>query len=75
MDKSYYRIGELLISLLIGSINDIEKVGIEIPETLLERVKKNIILFDGDQTRFIYKKFPKKTVSIQGLSGTGKTEL
>lgn len=75
LDKSYYRIGELLISLLIGSINDIEKVGIEIPETLLERVKKNIILFDGDQTRFIYKKFPKKTVSIQGLSGTGKTEL
>jgi superfamily I DNA and RNA helicase len=66
---------ELLISLLIGSINDIEKVGEDVPETLLEKVKKNIILFDGDQTRFIYKDFQKKTVSIQGLSGTGKTEL
>ena len=66
---------ELLISLLIGSINDIKKVGIDTPETLLEKVKKNIILFDGDQTRFIYKDFQKKIVSIQGLSGTGKTEL
>lgn len=69
------RKSELLISLLIGSINDIQKIGAEIPETLLEKVKKNIILFDGDQTRFIYKKFKNKTVSIQGLSGTGKTEL
>jgi superfamily I DNA and RNA helicase len=69
------RISELLISLLIGSINDIVKVGADIPETLLERVKKNIILFDGEQTRFIYKEFDNKTVTIQGLSGTGKTEL
>ncbi len=69
------RKSELLISLLIGSINDIEKVGVDTPETLLEKVKRNIILFDGEQTRFIYKKFNKKTVSIQGLSGTGKTEL
>ena len=70
------RIGEFLISLLIGSINDIEQKGIEVPETLLEKVKKNIILFDGDQTRFIYENFSdKKVVTIQGLSGTGKTEL
>lgn len=69
------RISELLISLLIGSINDIDKVGAEIPGTILEKVKKNIILFDGEQTRFIYKEFNKKSVSIQGLSGTGKTEL
>ncbi|GET25509.1 DEAD/DEAH box helicase [Prolixibacter sp. NT017] len=66
---------ELLISLLIGSINDIEKIGAEVPATLLEKVKRNIILFDGDQTRFIYKDFHNKTVAIQGLSGTGKTEL
>ncbi|WP_409012530.1 DEAD/DEAH box helicase [Arcicella rosea] len=33
------------------------------------------MLFDGEQTRFIYKEFNKKTVAIQGLSGTGKTEL
>jgi len=69
------RISELLISLLIGSINDIEKVGTEVPQTLLDKVKKNIILFDGEQTRFIYKDFPSKIVTIQGLSGTGKTEL
>lgn len=69
------RISELLISLLIGSINDINKVGAAVPETILEKVKKNIILFDGEQTRFIYKEFNKKTVAIQGLSGTGKTEL
>ena len=69
------RISELLISLLIGSINDIQKIGAEVPQTLLEKVKKNIILFDGEQTRFIYKEFENKTVTIQGLSGTGKTEL
>jgi superfamily I DNA and RNA helicase len=69
------RKSELLISLLIGSINDIEKVGLEIPKSLLEKTKHNIILFDGEQTRFIYKKIKKKRISIQGLSGTGKTEL
>jgi superfamily I DNA and RNA helicase len=75
LSETLQRISELLISLLIGSINDIEKVGAEIPQTLLEKVKKNIILFDGEQTRFIYKEFRNKTVTIQGLSGTGKTEL
>lgn len=75
LSSSLKRKSELLISLLIGSINDIEKVGADIPETLLDKVKKNIILFDGDQTRFIYQDFRNKTVSIQGLSGTGKTEL
>lgn len=75
LPKLLQRTNELLISLLIGSINDIKKIGAEIPETLLDKVKKNIILFDGDQTRFIYKDFRNKTVSIQGLSGTGKTEL
>lgn len=70
-----FRKSELIISLLTGSINDIKKVGIETPETLLEKVKHNIILFDGEQTRFIYKHLPAKRISIQGLSGTGKTEL
>jgi len=69
------RINELLISLIIGSINNIEKIGVDIPETLLEKVRNNIILFDGQQTRFIYQEFPNQSVSIQGLSGTGKTEL
>ena len=74
-DSKEQRIGEFLISSLIGSINDIQQKGIEVPETLLEKVKKNIVLFDGDQTRFIYREFSNKTVTIQGLSGTGKTEL
>ena len=70
------RKADLLISLLTGSINDIEKIGVSQPQTLLEKVKRNIILFDGEQTRFIYKNYHiKKIISVQGLSGTGKTEL
>lgn len=70
------RKADLLISLLTGSINDIEKVGTVQPETILEEVKKNIVLFDGEQTRFIFKNYAvKKMISVQGLSGTGKTEL
>ncbi len=75
LDKNNFRKCELLISLITGSINNIEKVGIEAPDTILEKIKHNIILFDGEQTRFIYKKLPHKRISIQGLSGTGKTEL
>jgi superfamily I DNA and RNA helicase len=69
------RVGELLISLLIGSINDIETVRAEVPETLLEKIKRKILLFDGDQTRFVYNQSDKSQIRIQGLSGTGKTEL
>lgn len=65
----------LLISLLIGSINDIENISKHAPEDALIAVKKKIILFDGDQTRFIHKKLEKDIIRIQGLSGTGKTEL
>lgn len=65
----------LLISLIIGSINDIDEISLEQPKDLLEAIKKKIVLFDGDQTRFIHKKVEKKLVRIQGLSGTGKTEL
>jgi superfamily I DNA and RNA helicase len=66
---------ELLISLLTGSINDIEKVKASIPESLLDKVKQKILLFDGDQTRFVYQESKKSPIRIQGLSGTGKTEL
>lgn len=66
---------ELVISLFIGSINDIERVKLEVPQNLLDKVKQKIQLFDGDQTRFIYQKPPTKKITIQGLSGTGKTEL
>lgn len=69
------RIAELLISLLIGSINDADAVRADVPETLLEKVKRKILLFDGDQTRFVYNQPTKPEIRIQGLSGTGKTEL
>jgi superfamily I DNA and RNA helicase len=74
-DPAKQRIVELLVSLLTGSINDIERVRADLPANLLDRVKRKILLFDGDQTRFIYEKRENKLVRIQGLSGTGKTEL
>lgn len=64
---------ELLISLITGSINTPDKGGAA--ENLLDAVKKRIIQFDGDQTRFVYDKSNKKSIYIQGLAGTGKTEL
>lgn len=73
--KENERKSEFLISLLTGSINDIERTGVSYPETLLEKIKQKIVLFDGDQTRFIYDEPKKRKITIQGLAGTGKTEL
>lgn len=70
------RLSFLFISLFIGSVNEIDKVGIDVPNTLQERVRHKIQLFDADQMRFIYdQSHTNKIVRIQGLSGTGKTEL
>lgn len=67
---------DFLISLLIGSINNAQEIGGEYPDNILDKVKKKIILFDGEQSRFVYAKHDtKKRVTIQGLAGTGKTEL
>ena len=66
---------ELLISLITGSINDIEKIGKDSPETLLDKVKKQIMLLDGKQSHFIYDRELKNQIFIQGMAGTGKTEL
>ena len=74
-DKNLRRKNELIISLITGSINDIKNITLEEPDTILEKIKNKIILFDGEQTRFIYKNLNKKVIYIQGLSGTGKTEL
>lgn len=74
-DATMIRHCELLISLLIGSINDPQKVGSDVPTTLLDKVKRKIILFDGDQTKFVYDEQDSKIIKIQGLSGAGKTEL
>lgn len=69
------RKGEFLISLLTGSINDVDRTGIDYPDTILEKIRRKIILFDGDQTRFIFDEPHKDKIIIQGLAGTGKTEL
>lgn len=66
---------ELFISLVTGSINDIRRVGAEEPETILDKVKRKIILFDADQTKFVFQRTDKKRIVVQGLAGSGKTEL
>lgn len=66
---------ELIISLITGSINDIEKIGKDTPNNLLDKVKKQIMLLDGKQSHFIYGKDNQDKVLIQGMAGTGKTEL
>ena len=54
------RISELLISLLTGSINQIDEINLEEPDTLLDKVKQKIVLFDGEQTRLFLKILNKK---------------
>ena len=64
---------EILISLISGSINTPDKGGQA--HSILDAVRKRIVQFDGDQTRFVYDEISKKEISIQGSAGTGKTEL
>ncbi|MBF0314155.1 MAG: DNA helicase [Oligoflexia bacterium] len=67
---------ELLISLFIGSVNDPSKLRVENPVDILEKTRQRIILFDGDQTRFLHiDDNSKKVIKVIGLSGSGKTEL
>lgn len=74
--REEYRKQKFICSLAIGSINNIDKIGGDYPDTVLDTVKKNIILFDGKQTGFIYDNDnEQKEYYIQGLAGTGKTEL
>lgn len=65
----------LILSLLVGSINDAAKFSIDEPDNLLDKIKKQIKIFDSDQTEFMFDTKQKKEISIQGLAGTGKTEL
>jgi superfamily I DNA and RNA helicase len=68
------RVADLITSLVIGSINDVSKVNLE-AESLLDVVKSKIVLFDTDQTGFVFKIGANKKYVIQGLAGSGKTEL
>jgi superfamily I DNA and RNA helicase len=68
------RVIDLIISLIVGSINDTSRINLE-ASNLLDTIKSKIILFDTDQTKFVFQSgFGKKSV-IQGLAGSGKTEL
>ncbi len=77
IEKSNKRLANLLISFFIGSINEAKRIkSLEIPERITEAIKRRIILLDTDQVRFIFEEPQNlKRVVIQGLSGTGKTEL
>lgn len=74
LDKAQARTVDLITSLMVGSINDVSKVNIE-ADNLLDSVKSKIVLFDTDQTSFVFKSGHGKKYVIQGLAGSGKTEL
>lgn len=66
---------KILITLFIGSINSADRIGNEVPISKLQQIKRKVVLFDAQQTRFIFDLPSSKRISIQGLAGTGKTEL
>lgn len=76
-DNINRRLVNILISFFIGSINEAKRIqSLELPEAIIEKIKRRIILLDTDQVRFIFEEpKDKKRIVIQGLSGTGKTEL
>ncbi|HAS0827395.1 TPA: DNA helicase, partial [Enterobacter hormaechei subsp. hoffmannii] len=73
VDKAEARVVDLLTSLMVGSINDVSKIKMD-TDNLLDSVKSKIILFDTDQTSFVFKSGHNKKYVIQGLAGSGKTE-
>lgn len=75
MGDELIRRGDIIISLVTGSINEAERLGVGVPDNILDQIKRKIILFDGEQTKFIFDEPKKKRITIQGLAGTGKTEL
>ena len=74
-NEEIIRRGDILISLATGSINEAERLGSGVPDNILDQIKRKIILFDGEQTKFIFDEPKKRRITIQGLAGTGKTEL
>lgn len=74
--KKDARLVNYLISLLTGSINELNDTSLDEDGNLLDEIRRRIILFDADQTRFLYNDYQiRRFISVQGLSGTGKTEL
>lgn len=75
-DNADWRLVKYLISLFTGSINDLNEDALADVDNLLDEIKRKIVLFDADQTRFLFNNYAVKSfISVQGLSGTGKTEL
>lgn len=74
VDIKESRVIDLIISLIVGSINDTSRINLE-ANNLLDTVKSKIILFDTDQTSFVFQSNLGKKSVIQGLAGSGKTEL
>lgn len=79
LDEVKSRVSNLIISLLTGSINNISELDKELfsqEQTLLESIKNRIMIFDTNQTKFVYNEDSKSPIiRIQGLAGSGKTEL
>jgi len=80
IDTPSKRKTKILLSLIIDSINDAEKVCNDSQNlSKLGKIKTRIKIFDAEQTRFLYNEPKKATtpeiITIQGLSGSGKTEL
>ena len=48
------RISSLLVSLAIGSINDVKELRLDPGSNLLQKVRQKIVLYDGDQSRGKY---------------------
>lgn len=79
LDEVDSRVSNLIISLLTGSINNVSELDKDLfskKQTLLESIKNRIMLFDTNQTKFVYNEDSKSPIiRIQGLAGSGKTEL
>lgn len=74
-DDNLIRKVDVLISLVTGSINEAKRLGNDLPNNILDQIKRKIIQFDGEQARFVFDEPQKNRITIQGLAGTGKTEL
>lgn len=68
------RTADLIASLVVGSINDVSRIDLG-ANNVLDVIKSKIVLFDTDQTTFVFKTGAGKRYVIQGLAGSGKTEL
>lgn len=75
VDAKLARKVDILISLATGSINEAKRLGNDVPDNVLDQIKRKIVQFDGEQAKFIFDEPQKKRITIQGLAGTGKTEL